>query len=574
MKPRISMNTEEKLQEKIDLLREEIKVAREASRITANLVVEQFIKAETILKRLEEKAQTEKELREQLSIKLNELEERTQEVNEANEKLRELDRLKTEFLSTVSHEFRTPLTSILGFGKIIRKRLEEVISPVLEGEGPKVLNARKQVHENLDIIISEGQRLTSMINDVLDITKMEAGKLEWKAQPLSVKDIIERATKATATLFKQAEVLLEKDIPGKLPRIIGDSDRLIQVIINLISNAAKFTSSGSVTCSAGRIGHYVIIKVTDTGIGMTGEESRVAFEKFKQVGNTITGKPAGTGLGLPICKQIIEQHGGQIWVDSKPGEGSTFSFSLPVMGVKIDDMEVSEEREITPEKAREMAPVKKARAEKKSILVVDDDANVRKLLRLELEAEGYMVRGARNALEAFSLVKNKPPDLIVLDVMMPGMNGFDAAAVFKNDPLTMDIPIIILSVIDDVRRGIRIGIDRYLKKPVNIDELHQTINALIARGKSLKKILVVDGEEPAVITLREALEAMGYSVTMAYSDQECSEKALQEKPDMVILNALLADTLNIVKTLRFEKGLKDVNFILLAKGDKLTKKGA
>ncbi|MEK7296261.1 MAG: ATP-binding protein [Planctomycetota bacterium] len=259
------------------------------------------------------------------------VEERTSALREANEKLKELDKIKSDFLSTVSHELRTPLTSVLGFTKIIKKRFEEVIVPQIKTEDGKALKAMRQIGENVGIIISEGERLTSLINDVLDLTKIEAGKVEWKMEPLLMSDIIGQATAATLSLFEQKGLKLIKYVEDNLPVINGDKHRLMQVVINLISNAVKFTDEGIVTCAVRKTGNDVTVSVIDTGRGIAPSDHENVFEKFKQVGDTLTEKPSGTGLGLPICKQIVAHHGGRIWVESEQGKGCNFSFSIPAM---------------------------------------------------------------------------------------------------------------------------------------------------------------------------------------------------------------------------------------------------
>jgi len=480
----------------------------------------------------------------------------------------EVDRMKTEFISTVSHELRTPLTSVLGFSKMILKRMEKDISPYLnelgshltKEEEQSIRKAEEKIKENLKIIISEGERLTSLINDVLDISKMEAGKIEWKMEPLSISDVIDHAMAATSALFYQKGLEAIKDIEDGLPMVTGDRDRLIQVITNLISNAVKFTEKGSVTCRARKINNEMIVSVIDTGIGIAPADQPKVFERFKQVGDTLTDKPKGTGLGLAISKQIVEHHGGRIWVESEIGMGSNFSFTLPVSveaKIDIDTLvrRLKEEVVITAPQIPEL---------RKTILVVDDDAHIRELLRQELEAEDYIVKEAVDGMDAISKIKSEMPDLIILDVMMPGMSGFDVAAVVKNDPLTMTIPIIILSIIEDRERGYRLGIDRYFTKPVDTEELLKEINVLISRGPSRKKVLVIDEDVSTVKTLKDVLEAKGYSVTEAYNGEDGIEKARSTEPDIIIVNPLLSERHGIVKTLRFEKGLENVLFILLA----------
>ncbi|MGH2521982.1 MAG: GAF domain-containing protein [Anaerolineales bacterium] len=240
---------------------------------------------------------------------------------------------KGAFLATVSHELRTPLTSVLGFAKLIHKRLDEVILPILTTDDRKVQRAIQQVRTNIQIIISEGERLTALINDVLDLAKIEAGKIAWEMQPVSIVEVLEQATAATSALFERKGLELVKEVEVGLPQIVGDHDRLVQVVINLLSNAVKFTEQGAVTCRARRADHHLLVSVMDTGIGIAENDYHKVFEQFVQVGSTLTDKPKGTGLGLPICKQIVEHHGGRIWVESQLGRGSTFYFTLPLAEV-------------------------------------------------------------------------------------------------------------------------------------------------------------------------------------------------------------------------------------------------
>lgn len=249
------------------------------------------------------------------------------------------DAAKSSFLSTVSHELRTPLTSVLGFARIIRRRLQERIFPLVPDDDPKIQHSKRQVLDNLDVVVSEGERLTVLINDVLDLAKIEAGKFTWKMELLEAPQVIERALAATSSLFEAKNLNVVKNIEPGIPTVCGDRDRLIQVVINLISNAVKFTPAGSIICGAryvpaesggpDRPGE-IVVSVADSGIGIRPEDQPKVFEKFKQVGDTLTDKPKGTGLGLPICKEIVEHHGGRIWVESEIGKGSTFSFTLPV----------------------------------------------------------------------------------------------------------------------------------------------------------------------------------------------------------------------------------------------------
>ncbi|MFK8007128.1 MAG: ATP-binding protein [Saprospiraceae bacterium] len=388
----------------------------------------------------------------------------------------EASEAKSTFLSTVSHELRTPLTSVIGFAKIIKKRLGERILPFVQTEEKKTHRAIRQVNQNLDVVISEGERLTTLINTVLDLAKIEAGRLDWNMESTPIEGIIKQATAATSSLFEQKSLPLNLEIEEELPLLNADKDRLVQVVINLISNAVKFTDEGEVRIKAYRQNGSIIVGVKDSGIGITKEDLPKVFEKFKQVGDTLTDKPKGTGLGLPICKEIIEHHKGDIWVESELGHGSTFMFSIPLNQEELMDKEDS--KELT-KKTSKVSIVELWKPSDKTVLVVDDEPSIRSLLRQEISEVGYQIKEAVNGKEALKSIRHEKPDLVVLDVMMPEMNGFDVAAILKNDPGTQDIPIVIVSIVDDQQRFNRLGIDRYLTKPIDIGLLLKEIDTLI-----------------------------------------------------------------------------------------------
>ncbi|MEO7801312.1 MAG: GAF domain-containing protein, partial [Ginsengibacter sp.] len=483
-----------------------------------------------------------------------------QQAEEASKIAEKANEAKSAFLSTVSHELRTPLTSVLGFTKIIRKRLEEKIFPSLDRSDVKTEKVINQISENLNVVISEGERLTHLINDVLDLAKIEAGKMEWTMENVTISEVAGRAISATTSLFDQKNLKLEKDIQSDLPSITGDRDKLIQVIINLLSNAIKFTDKGTVGCKIFKESDEVIVQISDTGIGIAPEDFAAVFEQFKQVGgDTLTDKPKGTGLGLPICKEIVEHHGGRIWLESAAGKGSTFSFALPLIPTHAQPIHLNQ----LLKQLKEQMAQSKIRLDGKiaTILVVDDDDSIRSLLNQELSEAGYLIEQASNGKDALEKVRNNKPDLIILDVMMPEMNGFDVAAVLKNDPQTMDIPIIILSIVQDKARGYRIGVDRYLTKPIDTAQLFSEVGTLLEQGKSKKKVMVVDEDIAAVRTLTHVLETKGYNVVE--SDGEgLLKNAITNQPDIIILNSVHSDKQKLIQTLRFEKGLEHVLFLI------------
>ncbi len=338
---------------------------------------------------------------------------------------KELDQLKTDFISTVSHELRTPMTSVVGFAKIIRKKLEQVVFPALDESSPE-RRAADQVQENVDIIVTEAERLTELINDVLDIAKMEAGKVQWRDQRVFMADVMRQSLDSTRGMWASKGLEVVLDVEEGLPSIRGDRSRLVQVMVNLISNAVKFTDKSPVICRAHSDGGSVLVSVEDQGVGIPEASLADIFDKFKQVGDTLTAKPTGTGLGLPICRQIVEHHGGRIWAESEEGKGSVFSFNIP--SVRVEQMSseaMSEECEHllpSPDSAmlvREAMDVDVAPL----ILVVDDDPSLGRFLTQVFENEGFRVRVAVNGEEAVEMARDYLPNLITMDLMMPGMDG-------------------------------------------------------------------------------------------------------------------------------------------------------
>jgi signal transduction histidine kinase/DNA-binding response OmpR family regulator len=480
------------------------------------------------------------------------------EMQRAKEEAEAANEAKSTFLASVSHELRTPLTSVLGFAKIIQKRLEERIFPALSADEPKLERAITQVSDNIKIIVSEGERLTTLINNVLDLAKIEAGKIEWNMEPLNAAEVIERATAATLSLFEHSGLELIKDVPLDLPEFIGDRDRLIQVLINLISNAVKFTPEGSVTCRARFINGQIMFSVIDTGIGIAAADQPRVFEKFVQAGDTLTDKPQGTGLGLPICKEIIEHHGGRIWLESEVGRGSNFSFMLPVSDVSAAVQETAPlDLKLLVEQMRRdgMHAPPIPNSTRKTILVVDDEMPIRRMIRQQFESKGYVVREAENGWNAIDEVKRARVDLIILDVRMPEMNGFEVAAVLKNNPPTVNVPIIILSAYPDKNPAQHVPVERFLTKPFDPAALMAEVEALLS---TKPKALVVDEDAAIVEVLSGVFQAQGYSVTQAYSGDELRQKALANKPDMIIINSAFSE---VAQSLNHEKGLENV-FIL------------
>ena len=481
---------------------------------------------------------------------------------------KEVDRMKTDFISTVSHELRTPLTSVLGFAKLIQKKLEESIFPLIQTDDKKVNRSVRQVSENIEIIVSEGTRLTKLINEVLDVAKIEAGKMQWNMQPMSIIEVIDRAFSATSALFEQKGLEPVREIEADLPDIYGDKDRLIQVVINLISNAVKFTEQGCITCRVRQDNQFIVVSVVDQGVGISESDQPKVFEKFKQVGDTLTDKPQGTGLGLPISKEIVAHHGGKIWVESEVGKGSTFSFSLPIStgaeqlpSINFDILiEQLKKRVVSDGQLPNDSP--SAIDHPKNILVIDDDPSIRNLLRQELEAKGYVVREAGSGQEAIAKVRESRPDLITLDIVMEGISGYDVAAILKSDPATLDIPIIIVSVLDDKNKGRHLGIDSYVTKPLDMGILLREVDILLSSKASTgKKILVVEDNFGSIDLLMEMLQNQGFLPSKISPQDDLRASAIASQPDVIIASTKLAEQ---VQSLRAEQNMEHIRFLLIA----------
>ncbi len=491
---------------------------------------------------------------------------------------------KSAFLANVSHELRTPLTSILGFARLIERRFEDVLAPALEGHPDrKVQRAVGQVRTNAGIIYSESQRLTHLINDVLDLAKIEAGRVDWRMAPLAVAEVLQRAAQATQGLFDQKPTVhLVVDAPDDLPDLVGDRDRLTQVAINLISNAVKFTPAGEVRLALAReedpqVGDALVVRVRDTGVGIAPEDHATVFEQFRQVGDTLTEKPQGTGLGLPICKQIVEHHAGRMWLESAVGAGSTFAFALPLtppeevaeaavaaaaevaadpgpsegvlrfVGSTVQAAEAALRRRVEALVRRTLSGAQGEAGPTTSVLVVDDDPQIRALLRQELEEVGHAVVEAADGREALAAVAARRPDLIVLDVMMPELTGFDVAAVLKGDPATASVPIVILSVVQDEERGARLGVARYFTKPVDVRALVQEVAVVLRDAATETRIVLVDPAEADpedrrhAERVRAALRDAGYAVEEVASAAEAlARRATAHPPDLILVAADVA----------------------------------
>jgi len=350
----------------------------------------------------------------------------------AHEELKRMDQLKTNFLANVSHELRTPLTSIRSFAEILLRFPDEEST---------------QREEFLQIVVTESDRLTRLIDDVLDITKIESGHMEWSFSSVELPSLLSFCLRTMTPLAEEKGLSLRLQVPANLPPVHADRDRVAQVLNNLLANALKFTASGRITVGAAVGDEQVRVYVSDTGPGIPEGEREQIFKKFHQIGEGLTAKPRGTGLGLAISAEIIAAHGGRLWVDSAPGSGSTFHFTLPVAG-------------------REPAPQPAARGRRGLVLIADNEPGARNEHRRALEQAGYAVREAADGTEALRLASSCAPDLICIDVLTPGMSGLDVLRALRTAKDTRHIPVIMLSVMEDKQWALQLGAARHLVKPV------------------------------------------------------------------------------------------------------------
>ena len=378
------------------------------------------------------------------------------------EQLREVDRLKTQFLANMSHELRTPLNSIIGFSRVMLKGIDGPLTDVQTAD--------------LSSIYNSGQHLLRLINDILDMSKIEAGRMDLSFDEIDLHDIFEAAMASTRALVKDRPIELLAEVPDDLPSAWADSQRVRQILINLLSNASKFTEAGRIVLSAVAGPEFVTISVTDTGIGIDAEAQKKLFIPFQQVDASTTRRAGGTGLGLAICRSFVEMQGGRIWVESEVGKGSTFRFTLPLTQAtrqKVEDEQLPGPAPSSAVQLSEPAVQPLEPTRKKPILVIDDDVGVITMLKRYLEREDYQVVGVTQSQRALDMAQKMAPELaaITLDVVMPQLDGWQILKALKDNPATRDVPVILCSIVEGLERGLNMGAAAYLNKPVTRDEL-------------------------------------------------------------------------------------------------------
>ena len=481
-------------------------------------------------------------------------------LKQANTRILEANRLKSEFLASMSHELRTPLNSIIGFTGIILQK----ISGELNDEQEKQLN----------MVYDSAKHLLGLINDILDLSKIEAGKIEIIPAQFDVKGLIQMVEKMVSPLIEEKGLKLTVSISENLPpTIYNDRNRIKQVLINLLSNAVKFSKSGEIRLTVG-ISDFeyqaseledekesttcipqteIRFSVTDIGIGINPEHLQDIFNEFKQIEGPLKEKPAGTGLGLAISKKIVEMMGGRIWAESEYGKGSCFQFAIPVKEIT----EVKKPTVISPE-ALDL--------NKKLVLTIDDEIEAQEILKTYLKSEGYEVVQAYNAMEAVELARKYRPFAITLDIIMPGKDGWDILHELKEDPRTKEIPVICISILDNREMGLSLGAIEYMVKPINKGQLMDELQRLKKRFR-IYEILIVDDEPQAVEVLSRYIgELNDYKVTRAIGGEEALSRIKESRPDLIILDLMMPeiDGFEVIRYLKKSEETKEIPIIIVS----------
>ena len=434
----------------------------------------------------------------------------------------EVDRAKSDFVSTVSHEMRTPMTSIKGYADLM------------------LLGAAGAMNENqrrfLGIIKANADRLTVLVNDLLDIGRIEGGRVELDVKPQPLEELVDYVTNSLRGKIEEKGLKLLINLPPDLPHVMADRDRAIQILTNLVSNAYQYTKpGGSITVKAAQAESVVQVDVSDTGIGIAPEDQAKVFDRFFRADDPDVQEFSGTGLGLAIVKSLVEMMHGHIWLNSELNKGATFSFTLPV--AREAPAEAKEKPEVTPAAPQTQTVVYQQPPDsQRRVLVVEDDANIAQLISHHLQVGGYQVSTVGRAEEAFQAARGERPDLITLDIYLPGADGFELLQTLKSDEATADIPVVIVSVLADRKHGLRLGAVDYLTKPIDENLLMETVNHVLSGAG---KVLIVDDDRDTLELLRQALNGMGFHVRTTTSGRRAMQLVREEKPDLILLDLKL-----------------------------------
>jgi signal transduction histidine kinase/CheY-like chemotaxis protein len=456
---------------------------------------------------------------------------------------------KSAFLANMSHELRTPLNAIIGYSEMLQ-------------EDMTVQMDRESISSDLEKIRSAGKHLLELINSVLDLSKIEAGKMDLYLETFAVGGLLEEVASILRPIAERNANILEVKY-SSVGSMHADLTKVRQSLFNLISNACKFTENGRVSVAAERIKRsgkeWIIFTVVDTGIGMSPLEVAKVFDPFTQADASTTRKYGGTGLGLALSRRFARMMGGDIEIDSKKGSGSTFRFSVPAaVTLGAGDSAAIETNVI----------VSKSGPRVDTILVIDDDPGVHELLRRTLEREGFLVVSARSGEEGLRQARAIRPSAITLDIMMPGMDGWSVLAQLKSDKDLANIPVVVLTIVDNRSLGFTLGASDYLTKPINRERL-TTVLARYRRGGQPLEALIVEDDRESREVLRRFLENDGWKVEQAENGRVALDKLRENLPRVILLDLMMPemDGFELVTHLKQNEAWRQIPVVVVTAKD-------
>jgi two-component system, NtrC family, sensor kinase len=472
-----------------------------------------------------------------------------EEIQDKSRQLEVAGQHKSQFLANMSHELRTPLNAIIGLTEVLREDAQEF--------------DRESEIEPLERVLGAARHLLALINDILDLSKIEAGRMELHVEAFSIAPLIDDVVKTIETLAAKNDNRVVVRCSPAMKTMQADQIRVRQALLNLVSNANKFTSQGTITIAAEQQEEndreWITITVADTGIGMTGEQMGRLFQEFSQADSSTTRKYGGTGLGLAISRHFCRMMGGDITVESKPGAGSTFTIRLPrmVQGGHATVTEADSEPAL---------PIAEP-AERPLILVVDDDATVRELVVRYLERAGFSAATANDGREGLRLARELRPAAMTLDIMMPDLDGWTVLAAIKGDPSLASIPVVLMTIVDQKTRGYALGAADYLVKPVDRTTLIAALRNIC--GSIAGRVLLIDDDDVARRSVRLALEPIGWKVAEAENGHVALEALADARPDVIILDLMMPkmDGFEFLDELRGRPGWRDIPVVVLTARD-------